>query len=207
MPSYAFVINLNRSDAGESIRLSPRSHIIRSNLSKRWFMTHTNSSFTPLHIAVLTVSDSRTAETDTSGAFLKQSLTEQGHQLADSNIVADDRYLLRACLSGWIADPNIQVIITTGGTGFRNRDITIDAISPLLDQQIPGFGELFRHLSYLEIGSSTLQSQALGGIANNTLLFCLPGSTGACRTGWENILKPQLDAQHKPCNFAELFKA
>ncbi|MDP4598177.1 MAG: molybdenum cofactor biosynthesis protein B [Pseudomonadales bacterium] len=159
-----------------------------------------------LNIAVLTVSDTRTKETDTSGQFLCDALLEAGHQLADRAIVIDDRYQLRARVSAWIADPSVEVVLLTGGTGFTARDSTPESILPLLDVEVPGFGELFRHLSYLEIGTSTVQSRAIAGLANNTLVFCMPGSTGACRTAWDGILKQQLDMNNRPCNFAELIK-
>jgi len=159
-----------------------------------------------LQIAVLTVSDTRTRETDTSGQFLCDALAEAGHTLSDRHIEIDDMYRLRAKVSAWIADPQVEVVLLTGGTGFTSRDSTPEAIAPLLDQKIEGFGELFRQLSHAEIGTSTLQSRALGGIANSTLIFCMPGSTGACRTGWNGILKTQLDINHRPCNFAELLK-
>jgi molybdenum cofactor biosynthesis protein B len=159
-----------------------------------------------LQIAVLTVSDTRTLESDTSGQFLCDSLLEAGHKLADRHIEIDDMYRLRAKVSAWIADKNVEVVLLTGGTGFTTRDSTPEAIAPLLDQKIDGFGELFRQLSYQEIGTSTLQSRALGGIANDTLVFCMPGSTGACRTAWNGILSTQLDINHRPCNFAELLK-
>lgn len=159
-----------------------------------------------LNIAVLTVSDTRTKETDTSGQFLCDALLEAGHQLADRAIVIDDRYQLRARVSAWIADPSVEVVLLTGGTGFTARDSTPESILPLLDVEVPGFGELFRHLSYLEIGTSTVQSRAIAGLANNTLVFCMPGSTGACRTAWNGILKQQLDMNNRPCNFAELIK-
>jgi molybdopterin adenylyltransferase len=154
-----------------------------------------------LNIAVLTVSDTRTLETDTSGQFLCDALIHAGHHLVDRYIVKDDIYQLRAVVSKWIADPKIQVVITTGGTGFSGRDSTPEALAVLFDKQIEGFGELFRHYSLHEIGTSTLQSRALGGVANKTLIFCVPGSTGACRTAWTEILGPQLDSQTKPCNF------
>lgn len=159
-----------------------------------------------LQIAVLTVSDTRTLENDTSGQFLCDALAEAGHQLADRHIEVDDLYRLRAKVSAWIADPEVEVVLLTGGTGFTTRDSTPEAIAPLLDQKIDGFGELFRQLSYDEIGTSTLQSRALGGIANKTLIFCMPGSTGACKTAWHGILQTQLDIDHRPCNFAELLK-
>ncbi|WP_295802612.1 molybdenum cofactor biosynthesis protein B [uncultured Microbulbifer sp.] len=154
-----------------------------------------------LNIAVLTVSDTRTEENDTSGQYLVEALQADGHNLADKAIVIDDKYLLRAKVSAWIADPEIQVIISTGGTGFAGRDSTPEALAPLFDKHIDGFGEMFRSISYEEIGSSTIQSRALAGIANRTLIACLPGSTGACRTGWSKLLQEQLTASHKPCNF------
>lgn len=154
----------------------------------------------PLSICVLTVSDTRTPDTDTSGDLLATRLQEAGHALAGRAIVADDIYRLRAQLSTWIADPEVQVVLLTGGTGFSHRDSTPEAVRPLLDKTIDGFGELFRHQSWHEIGSSTIQSRALAGLANGTLVICLPGSTGACRTGWE-LIAPQLDSRYRPCNF------
>ncbi len=156
---------------------------------------------TPMNVAVLTVSDTRTTETDTSGQYLVDRLTEAGHRIVARNIVIDDVYLLRAQVSAWIADARVHAIISTGGTGFTGRDSTPEALAPLFDKQIDGFGELFRHVSLVDIGTSTVQSRALGGMANKTVIFCLPGSTGACRTAWENILKEQLDSRHRPCNF------
>jgi molybdopterin adenylyltransferase len=164
----------------------------------------TDRLFLPLQIAVLTVSDSRTEATDKSGQYLVEQLTTTGHHLAEKMIVPDDIYQIRAIVSRWIADPQVQVVIATGGTGLTGRDGTPEAIVPLLDKQIEGFGELFRSLSYAEIKTSTIQSRAIAGVANGTYLFCLPGSTGACKTGWEGILRDQLDARHRPCNFAEL---
>ncbi|WP_282040161.1 molybdenum cofactor biosynthesis protein B [Halomonas alimentaria] len=161
-------------------------------------------SMIPLSIAVLTISDTRTEETDRSGQALVERLTTAGHHLAEKRIVPDDVYRIRAVVSAWIADPEIQVVLTTGGTGFTGRDSTPEAVSVLLDKRIEGFGELFRQLSWQEIGSSTVQSRCLGGLANATVLFCLPGSTGACRTAWDGILAEQLDSRHKPCNFANL---
>jgi molybdenum cofactor biosynthesis protein B len=155
----------------------------------------------PLRIAVLTVSDTRTPENDSSGDYLAEALQAAGHQLADRRIVIDDIYQLRAVVSAWIADPTIDAIISTGGTGFSGRDSTPEALAPLFDKPIDGFGELFRHFSLAEIGTSTVQSRALAGLANNTVIFCLPGSTSACRTGWEKILKSQLDSSYRPCNF------
>ncbi|MCG6657151.1 molybdenum cofactor biosynthesis protein B [Halomonas campisalis] len=158
----------------------------------------------PLNMAVLTISDTRDMSTDRSGALLAERLAEAGHRLADRQIVIDDVYRIRAVVAAWIADPDIQVILTTGGTGFTGRDSTPEAVSVLLDKRVEGFGELFRHLSWQEIGSSTVQSRCLGGLANATVIFCLPGSTGACRTAWDGILAEQLDSRHKPCNFANL---
>lgn len=157
-----------------------------------------------LKIALVTVSDTRTAENDTSGDYLADALSGVGHKLVDRVIVIDDCYLLRARVSSYIADPMVQVVLMTGGTGFTGRDSTPEAIGPLLDTRIDGFGELFRQLSFAEIGTSTVQSRALGGLANNTLIFCVPGSTGACKTAWDGILLSQLDSTHRPCNFAEL---
>ncbi|MCI0508897.1 molybdenum cofactor biosynthesis protein B [Chromohalobacter marismortui] len=162
------------------------------------------ATFVPLEIAVLTVSDTRTEETDRSGDALVDRLERDGHTLVEKRIVADDVYRIRAVVAQWIADEGVQVIITTGGTGFTGRDSTPEAIEVLLDKHIEGFGELFRHLSWQEIGSSTVQSRCLGGLANATVVFCLPGSTGACRTAWDGILHEQLDSRHKPCNFANL---
>ena len=160
--------------------------------------------FQPLNIAVLTVSDTRTLADDASGQTLVERLTGAGHQLAERAIVPDDVYQIRAILSRWIADPAVQVVLATGGTGMTGRDNTPEAMRPLLDKHIEGFGELFRMLSWEEIGTSTLQSRALGGLANATFIFCLPGSTGACRTGWDRILQAQLDARSRPCNLVEL---
>ena len=157
-----------------------------------------------LAFGILTVSDSRSIEDDVSGSYLVDALGTAGHRLIERALLPDDRYQLRAKVSTWIADPQMQVIITTGGTGLTGRDSTPEALSPLFDKTIEGFGELFRALSYEEIGSSTIQSRALGGLANATLVFVLPGSTGACRTAWEKILRNQLDINFKPCNFAEL---
>ncbi len=161
-------------------------------------------AFLPLAIAVLTVSDTRTEADDASGQTLVERLTAAGHRLADRKIVPDDVYRIRAVVSAWIADPEVHVILTTGGTGMTGRDSTPEAIRPLLDKQIDGFGELFRMLSWEEIGASTLQSRALGGLANATFIFCLPGSTGACCTGWDRIVRTQLDARTRPCNLVDL---
>lgn len=159
-----------------------------------------------LKVAVLTVSDTRTQETDTSGAFLEEALRDAGHDIADRQIVIDDVYQLRAIVSQWIADPSVEVILTTGGTGFSGRDSTPEALAPLFDKAIDGFGEVFRALSLTEIGSSTVQSRALAGLANGTVIFCMPGSTGACRTAWEGVLRDQLDSEHKPCNFVGVLR-
>ena len=160
--------------------------------------------FMPLHIAVLTVSDSRTEQDDKSGNLLCECVGEAGHKLAGRRIVPDDRYELRAVVSQWIADENVNVGITTGGTGITGRDITPEALQPLFDRPIDGFGELFRQVSFEDIGAATIQSRACAGIANGTLIFCLPGSTGACVTAWERILLSQLDRRTRPCNFAML---
>ncbi len=154
-------------------------------------------------VAVLTVSDTRTPETDTSGDYLQAALEQEGHQLGDRKLVIDDVYLMRAMVSAWIADPAIEVVLTTGGTGFTGRDSTPEALAPLFDKHIEGFGELFRQLSFDEIGTSTVQSRCLAGLANNTAIFCLPGSTGACKTGWQKIIRQQLDSTHQPCNFVQ----
>ena len=159
-----------------------------------------------LKVAVLTVSDTRTQETDTSGAFLEEALRDAGHDIADRQIVIDDVYQLRAIVSQWIAEPDVEVILTTGGTGFSGRDSTPEALAPLFDKTIDGFGEVFRALSLTEIGSSTVQSRALAGLANGTVIFCMPGSTGACRTAWEGVLRDQLDSEHKPCNFVGVLR-
>jgi molybdenum cofactor biosynthesis protein B len=160
--------------------------------------------FIPVNIAVMTVSDSRSEADDTSGRTLVERLGDAGHRLAEKLIVPDDIYRLREAASRWIADPDINVIITTGGTGMTGRDSTPEAIRPLLDKELEGIGELFRWLSYRDIKTSTVASRALGGVANGTFIFCLPGSTGACRTGWDEIIAPQLDYRNGPCNMVEL---
>ncbi|MCB1676521.1 MAG: molybdenum cofactor biosynthesis protein B [Halioglobus sp.] len=159
-----------------------------------------------LAIAVLTVSDSRTQENDTSGQYLVEALEAEGHSTAARAIVIDDIYQIRAVLSAWIADAAIDTVLVTGGTGFSGRDSTPEAVTPLFDKSIDGFGELFRSLSYREIGSSTVQSRAVAGYANNTVIFCMPGSTGACRTAWTGLLREQLDSTHGPCNFVGVLK-
>ena len=160
--------------------------------------------FIPLQLCVLTVSDTRTADNDTSGDWLAEALVAAGHRLRDRDLLPDDRYRLRAIVSQWIADPAVDGILVTGGTGFTGRDSTPEALLPLLDKQMPGFGELFRAVSVEEIGTSSLQSRAFAGIANATFLFALPGSTSACRTAWEKIVVHQLDARTRPCNLATL---
>jgi molybdenum cofactor biosynthesis protein B len=163
-----------------------------------------DKGFMPLDIAIVTVSDSRTEADDNSGGLLKEKAKAAGHRVVGKEIVPDDVYLMRAVFSRWIADPGVQVILSTGGTGITGRDSTPEAIAPLLDKRIEGFGELFRSASLEEIGTSTVQSRALAGLANGTLIFCLPGSSGACRTAWDKILEPQLDHRSRPCNFAQL---
>ena len=161
------------------------------------------SSLMPLNIAVVTVSDTRTVETDKSGAVLVERLERAGHQLYAKTIVKDDISLLRAEVSALIADAKVQAILLTGGTGFTARDNTVTAISTLLDAPIEGFGELFRQLSYEEIGSSTIQSRAFAGMVSGAIVFCVPGSPGACATAWDKIISEQLDSRHKPCNFTD----
>jgi len=163
--------------------------------------TDKNAPPSTLGVAVLTVSDTRTEDNDTSGQYLAAALQEAGHQLVDKRIVIDDIYRIRAVLSQWIAEPAVQAVLITGGTGFSGRDSTPEAVSVLFDKHVDGFGELFRALSYDEIGTSTIQSRALAGLANNTIIFCVPGSTNACRTGWEKIIRSQLDSTYRPCNF------
>jgi molybdenum cofactor biosynthesis protein B len=160
--------------------------------------------FIPLRLCVLTVSDTRTPAEDTSGDYLATALVDAGHRLADRALLPDDRYALRAVVSRWIADAEVDGILVTGGTGFTGRDSTPEALRPLLDKEMPGFGELFRALSFEEIGTSTLQSRAFAGLANGTFLFALPGSTSACRTAWDRIIRAQLDARTRPCNLATL---
>lgn len=164
-----------------------------------------NREFIAVNIAILTVSDTRTEETDTSGRLLVERVSDAGHHLADKVILPDSLYRIRTRLSKWIADPAVQVVIITGGTGMTGRDHTPEAITPLLDKTIDGFGELFRSLSYKEIGSSSIQSRVLGGIANGTFIFAIPGSTNACCLAWDAILMPQLDSRTQPCNFVQLF--
>jgi molybdenum cofactor biosynthesis protein B len=160
--------------------------------------------FVALNIAVLTVSDSRTEDTDKSGKLLAGRLTDAGHTLAAKRIVPDEIYTIRAVVAGWIADTDVDVVITTGGTGVTGRDGTPEAVAPLLDKTIEGFGETFRAISYGQIKTSTIQSRALAGVANGTYVFCVPGSTGACATAWDELLSAQLDIRTRPCNLAEL---
>jgi len=165
---------------------------------------YSDKPFRPLRMAVLTVSDSRTAANDTSGDLLVERLTGAGHELADRRLERDDIYRLRAVVSGWIDDPEVECVLVTGGTGITGRDNTPEALGPLLDRDIPGFGELFRYYSLEEIGTSTIQSRAFAGTANATLVFGMPGSTGACATAWDRILGAQLDSRTRPCNFVSL---
>jgi molybdenum cofactor biosynthesis protein B len=167
-------------------------------------MAKAKGRFIPVNIAVLTVSDSRTEETDKSGRLLCDRIQSAGHTLAEKAIVPDNIYQIRAVVSRWIADEAVQAIITTGGTGVTGRDGTPEAMQPLLDKEISGFGEIFRMISYQDIKTSTIQSRALAGVANGTYIFCLPGSAGACRTGWDELIQDQLDVRHSPCNLAEL---
>lgn len=168
-------------------------------------MSKPAAKFIPLNIGVLTVSDSRTLAQDTSGQYLVDQLTQAGHQLADRQLITDDIYRIRAVISGWIADPNVHAVITTGGTGFYIRDSMPEAVNVLFDKSIDGFGEMFRLISKDDIGMSTVQSRAVAGMANGTGIFCLPGSSGACRTGWEGILRDQFDSRTRPCNFVPHF--
>jgi len=162
------------------------------------------SNFKALTLCVLTVSDSRTAANDTSGDYLCDAITGAGHALRERAILPDNRYRIRAIVANWIADEVIDGVIVTGGTGFTGRDSTPEAIAPLLDKPMPGFGEMFRMLSFDEIGTSTMQSRAFAGLSNNTFVFCLPGSTSACRTAWEKLIQAQLDARTRPCNLVAL---
>lgn len=165
-----------------------------------------HAAFTPLRIAIVTVSDTRTDDTDKSGQYLRDSVTAAGHMLVEKRIVKDDTYKLRAVVANHIADDSVQAVLLTGGTGFTFRDNTVTAVTPLLDMHIEGFGELFRALSHAEIGCSTIQSRAFAGLTNGTIVFCMPGSPGACKTAWEGIIAQQLDSRHKPCNFVDKLK-
>lgn len=161
--------------------------------------------FIPVQIAILTVSDSRTPETDTSGKALVDRAEAAGHRIVDRALLRDDRADIEAKLRAWIADPTVDCVIVTGGTGLTGRDVTVEAFEAVCEKDIPGFGELFRWLSFQSIGTSTIQSRATAGVARGTYLFALPGSTGACRDAWDGILATQLDSRHRPCNFVELF--
>jgi molybdopterin adenylyltransferase len=158
----------------------------------------------PLHLCVLTVSDTRTLAQDSSGDYLVQALAGAGHRLVERELLPDDIYRMRAVVSRWIADERVDGVLVTGGTGFTGRDSTPEALLPLLDKEMPGFGELFRAISLDEIGTSSLQSRAFAGLANGTFVFALPGSTSACRTAWEKIIHSQLDSRTRPCNLATL---
>ncbi|CAI0706701.1 Molybdenum cofactor biosynthesis protein B [Serratia entomophila] len=164
-------------------------------------MSQASSEFISANIAILTVSDSRGEAEDTSGQYLQEAAQEAGHLVVDRAIVKDNLYQIRARVSAWIADDRVQAVLITGGTGFTARDNTPEALLPLFDREVEGFGELFRMVSYEEIGTATLQSRALAGLANQTVIFAMPGSTRACRTAWERIIEEQLDARHRPCNF------
>lgn len=164
-------------------------------------MSHSAKQFVPLKVAVVTVSDTRDESNDTSGDYLKTSAEQSGHEVLRKDIVVDDVYKIRALVSAHIASPDIQAILITGGTGFTHRDSTPEAMLPLFDKQVEGFGELFRFLSFQEIGTSTIQSRAIAGLANGTVIFCVPGSTGACRTAWTGIIEAQLNGEQGPCNF------
>ena len=166
--------------------------------------TSEDAEFIPLRIAVITISDSRSAEDDTSGDFLSESLVSDGHVLASRKIVKDDKYVLRAELSALIASDAVDVVLSTGSTGLTGRDVAPEAIEPLFDKAIDGFGELFRAASIEDIGAATIQSRAFAGVANGKIIFCMPGSPGACRTAWETVIQPQLDARTRPCNLANL---
>jgi molybdenum cofactor biosynthesis protein B len=163
-----------------------------------------DAKFVSLRIAVVTISDSRTPDNDTSGDYLAQSLETEGHRLAKRKIVQDDKYVLRAEFSKLIASDEIDVILSTGSTGLTGRDVAPEALEPLFDKAIDGFGELFRAASIADIGAATIQSRAFAGLANGTIIFCMPGSPGACRTAWEEVIRPQLDARTRPCNLANL---
>jgi molybdopterin adenylyltransferase len=166
--------------------------------------TPENAAFTPLRVALITISDSRTPDNDSSGDYLAGAVEGEGHRLVHRRIVTDDRYALRAEISALIADSGVDVILTTGSTGLTGRDVAPEALEPLFDKAIDGFGELFRAASIADIGAATIQSRAFAGIANGTIIFCMPGSPGACRTAWEEVIRPQLDSRTRPCNLATL---
>ncbi|WP_428409040.1 molybdenum cofactor biosynthesis protein B [Hyphococcus sp.] len=160
--------------------------------------------FKPVRAAVLTVSDTRTSENDTSGDLLQQRIEAAGHQLAARDLVRDDIEKIRAVVTGWIDDPEVDVIISTGGTGLTGRDVTVEAVRPLFEKEIEGFSVIFHQVSFQSVGLSTLQSRACGGLAKGTFIFCLPGSNGAVKDGWDKVISYQLDSRHKPCNLVEL---
>lgn len=166
--------------------------------------TAADAKFIPLRLAVITISDSRTPDNDTSGDFLASAVLEAGHEVVQRKIVKDDRYVLRAEFSALIVDPGVDVILTAGSTGLTGRDVAPEALEPLFDKAIDGFGELFRAVSVADIGAATIQSRAFAGLANGTIVFCMPGSPGACRTAWEEVIRPQLDSRTRPCNLATL---
>lgn len=161
-------------------------------------------SFIPVRIAVLAVSDSRTLADDASGALLAERIAAAGHELADRALVPDDVEAIRAAVGGWLDRADVDVVVTTGGTGLTGNDVTVEALRPLFEKEIEGFSVAFHMMSFGKIGTSTVQSRATGGVARGTYVFCLPGSPGACRDGWDEILKPQLDYRHRPCNFVEI---
>ncbi|MEL6414962.1 MAG: molybdenum cofactor biosynthesis protein B [Pseudomonadota bacterium] len=161
-------------------------------------------SFVPVRIAVLVVSDTRTLETDTSGALLAERLQSAGHELADRKIVKDDPALIRQTVQAWIDDPSVDVVVSSGGTGLTGRDVTPEAVSPLFEKTIDGFSVIFHQVSFQSVGLSTLQSRAIAGLAKGTFIFCLPGSNGAVKDGWDKVISYQLDSRHKPCNLVEL---
>lgn len=169
-------------------------------------MGNSSSDFIPLNVAVLTVSDRHSVDSDSSGSYLHEALTEAGHQVLDRAIVPDNRYRIRAVVSSWIASRDVQVVLINGGTGFNDKNCTPEAIGLLFDREVEGFGELFRMISWEDIATSTVQSRALAGIANGTLIFAVPGSTGACQLAWERIIQPQLDARTRPCHFVSHLK-
>ncbi|MDN4626541.1 molybdenum cofactor biosynthesis protein B [Erwinia sp. PsM31] len=169
-------------------------------------MAKSTAEFIPLNVAVLTVSDSRDAAEDTSGDYLREALAEAGHQVLDHALVKDNRYRIRAVVSSWIASADVQVVIVNGGTGFNSKNSTPEALLPLFDREIDGFGELFRMVSWEDVGSATIQSRAVAGMANQTVIFAVPGSTRACQSAWESIIRDQLDARTRPCNFVPHLK-
>ncbi|MEI2265278.1 molybdenum cofactor biosynthesis protein B [Erwinia sp. CGal63] len=169
-------------------------------------MAKSTAEFVPLNVAVMTVSDIRDASEDSSGDYLREALSEAGHQVLDHVLVKDNLYRIRAVVSSWIASTDVQVVIINGGTGFNSKNSTPEALLPLFDREIDGFGELFRMVSYEDIGGATIQSRAVAGMANQTVIFALPGSTRACESGWERIIREQLDARTRPCNFVSHLK-